>query len=108
MLALLALSLSQSVGASSVPTSLSVQPVGKGLTFQATLFPSYENSWTGRFSCNNCNPFEGDQPCSKELPLLCLRSAKTITRPHYTIATPYTPFAVVDGGYYDSWTGGIL
>ena len=33
------------------------QPLNKGLTFQATVFPSYENNWAGRFSCNNCNPF---------------------------------------------------
>ena len=63
------------------------QPLNKGLTFQATVFPSYENNWAGRFSCNNCNPFEGDQPCTKALPILCISNAKTLSRPYYRILT---------------------
>lgn len=62
-------------------------PLNKGLTFQATVFPSYENNWAGRFSCNNCNPFEGDQPCTKALPILCISNAKTLSRPYYRILT---------------------
>jgi hypothetical protein len=86
----------------------SLKPIKKGLTFQATVFPNTENNWAGRFSCNNCNPFEGDQLCNKTLPILCLTFAKTLQRPLYKIAVEYTPFAVVDGGYYDGWTGGVL
>ena len=52
---------------------------------QATRWPSYENSWAGRFSCNNCNPFEGDQLCNRSLPLVCISHAKTIYRPFYGI-----------------------
>ena len=84
------------------------QPLNKGLTFQATVFPSYENNWAGRFSCNNCNPFEGDQPCKKALPILCISNQKKASRPFYRIQTQYTPFAILDGGYYDGWTGGVL
>lgn len=91
---------------STIPSN--VQPLNKGMTFQATVFPSYENSWAGRFSCNNCNPFEGDQPCTKSLPLLCISNYKTVVRPHYTVAIQYTPFAITDGGYYDGWTGGVF
>ena len=40
--------------------------------------------------------------------MLCLSSPKTIIRPWYNIATQYTPFSVLDGGYYDGWTGGFL
>ena len=87
---------------------LGVQPLNKGLTFQATVFPSYENNWAGRFSCNGCNPFEGDQPCTKKLPILCISNHLTAERPHHTIAVQYTPFAILDGGYYDSWTGGVF
>jgi hypothetical protein len=86
----------------------SLKPIKKGLTFQATVFPNTENNWAGRFSCNNCNPFEGDQLCNKTLPILCLTFAKSLQRPLYQIAVEYTPFAVVDGGYYDGWTGGVL
>jgi len=96
----------QSALVSSIPSSL--QPLNKGMTYQATVWPSYESNWVGRFSCNNCNPFEGDQPCNKSLPILCISSQKTITRPFYNIQAQYTPFAVLDGGYYDGWTGGVL
>ena len=91
---------------SAIPSALQQQ--SKGLTFQATYFPSYESNWAGRFSCNNCNPFVGDQPCTKALPLLCISHIKNITRPYHTIAVDRTPFAVLDGGYYDSWTGGVF
>lgn len=86
----------------------STKPIQRGLTFQATVWPSYENSYTGRFSCNNCNPFEGDQLCSRKLPLLCINHHKKLDRPFYKIAIEYTPFRVVDGGYYDGWTGGVF
>jgi hypothetical protein len=84
------------------------QPLNLGLTFQATVFPSYDNNWAGRFSCNNCNPFVGDQPCTKSLPILCISNYKASVRPLTTIAIEYTPFAVLDGGYYDGWTGGVF
>lgn len=63
----------------------SLKPVKRGFTMQATRWPSYENSWAGRFSCNNCNPFEGDQLCNRSLPLVCISHAKTIYRPFYGI-----------------------
>lgn len=84
------------------------RPIKKGLTLQATVFPSYENNWAGRFSCNNCNPFEGDTTCNRTLPLLCLTNAKKVVRPYYNIAIQFTPFSVTDGGYYDGWTGGLF
>lgn len=105
LLAVVALTSAQAV-VSSVPSTL--QPLHKGLTIQATVFPSYENNWAGRFSCNNCNPFEGDQPCTKSLPILCISNHLTSVRPYHVISVPYTPFAVTDGGYYDSWTGGVF
>lgn len=55
-----------------------IQPVKKGLTFQATVWPKYESNWAGRFSCNNCNPFVGDQTCDNQLPLVCITYAKSI------------------------------
>ena len=98
--------LGSSAQVSAIPSNL--QPLNKGLTFQATVFPSYENNWAGRFSCNNCNPFEGDQPCAKALPLLCISNIKSAVRPFHAIASQYTPFAVTDGGFYDGWTGGVF
>lgn len=91
-----------------VTSVFNLQPVKKGLTMQATVWPSYESNWAGRFSCNNCNPFEGDTPCNRSLPLVCITSHKTVTRPYYNIANQFTPYSVLDGGYYDGWTGGFL
>ena len=84
------------------------QPVRRGTTFQATVWPEYHNNYAGRFSCRNCNPFEGDQPCTRRLPLLCINNHKSLDRPFYQIAIEYTPFQVTDGGYYDGWTGGVF
>lgn len=64
----------------------SLKPIKKGLTYQATIWPNYKNNWAGRFSCNNCNPFEGDQTCDKQLPLVCITSAKSLQRPFYKVA----------------------
>ena len=89
-------------------TPNTLQPLNKGLTLQATVWPAYENNWAGRFSCNNCNPFEGDQPCTKALPLLCISNSKVVNRPWYNIQSQYTPYTVTDGGYYEGWTGGVL
>jgi hypothetical protein len=63
----------------------SLKPIKKGLTYQATVWPSYNSNWAGRFSCNNCNPFEGDQTCDKNLPLVCITSHKALQRPLYRI-----------------------
>ena len=109
---LLVLAITASAQSASSPLVLAIpsnlQLLNKGLTFQATVFPKYENNWAGRFSCNNCNPFEGDQPCSKALPILCISNHLTAVRPWHTISVTYTPFAITDGGYYDSWTGGVF
>ena len=105
LLLLLSWAVSQTTPRVTSSISTNVQPVNKGMTFQATVFPTYENSWAGRFSCNNCNPFEGDQPCTKALPLLWMVLAKFINRPYYPIQVHYTPFSVTDGGY--GWTGGV-
>ena len=101
LLLLLALTAAQGTAPVTSTLDFNLRPINKGLTFQATVFPSYENSWTGRFSCNNCNPFEGDQPCSKELPILCISHHKIVVRPKYIIPVQITPFAVQDGGYYE-------
>ncbi len=106
--AVLLLALSQAQTTLSSVTVTNLQPVKKGLTFQATVWPSYENNWAGRFSCNNCNPFEGDTPCNRSLPLVCINSPQSIVRPLYNIANQFTPFGTVDGGYYDGWTGGFI
>ena len=106
VLTIIALTSANNPLVSAIP--LGVQPLNKGLTFQATVFPRYENNYAGRFSCNNCNPFEGDQPCVKTLPILCISNHMVAERPYHTIAVPFTPFAILDGGYYDSWTGGVF
>ena len=66
--------------------TFNLKPVKRGFTLQATKFPTYETGWAGRFSCNNCNPFEGDQLCNKSLPLVCITHAKSIYRPLYPVA----------------------
>ena len=109
LLSILAIALGQSVGSPLVSASpINTPPMHRGLTFQATVFPRYENNWAGRFSCNNCNPFEGDQPCEKSLPILCISNYMTAQRPWHTVAVEFTPFAITDGGYYDGWTGGLF
>ena len=101
LIALTVLLMASSVFTQSSSTTLfNLKPVKRGFTMQATKFPTYESSWTGRFSCNNCNPFEGDQLCNKSLPLVCITHAKKLHRPLYDIAVEYTPFAILDGGYY--------
>ena len=42
------------------------------------------------------------------MPLVCISSSKSVIRPYYNIATQFTPFSVLDGGYYDGWTGGFI
>ena len=108
LLMLLALATAQFTSAVTSTLPPNLQPINRGLTFQATVFPSYESNWAGRFSCNNCNPFEGDQPCTKELPILCISNHKVAERPKYLIPIEKTPFAVLDGGYYEGWTGGVF
>jgi hypothetical protein len=108
-LAVAALLLLSIVNAQTTNTNIfNVQPIKKGLTLQATVWPTYASNWAGRFSCNNCNPFTGDQLCSKALPILCISNPKSTVRPFYNIAVQYTPYTVLDGGYYDGWTGGLL
>ena len=108
LLLLISWAAGQNTAAVTASLSTNVLPVNKGMTFQPTVFPTYENSWAGRFSCNNCNPFEGDQPCTKALPLLCISNYKVASRPFYTVAIEFTPFAITDGGYYDPWVGGVF
>lgn len=36
----------------------------QGLTFQATVWPTEQNSFVGRMSCNGCDPQNGDTSCS--------------------------------------------
>jgi hypothetical protein len=86
VLLLLGIANAVAYGGISNVNQFSIKPIKKGLTFQANIWPSYETNWAGRFSCNNCNPFEGDQTCNKSLPLLCLTSARTAERPYYNIA----------------------
>ena len=104
--ALLLISLANSQ--STTTTVLSAQSFKKGLTFQATVWPTYKSNWAGRFSCNNCDPFQGDQYCNISLPLICISSPNATVRPLYNVAVQYTPFSVLDGGYYDGWTGGVI
>ena len=85
-----------------------LKPVKRGLTFQATVWPDYSNYWAGRFSCNNCNPFQGDQLCTRKLPILCINKHKSLDRPYHRISIEYTPFKYTDGGFYDGWTGGVF
>ena len=105
---LLLVSLTQAQTTLGTTQVINTLPIKKGLTFQATVWPSYGNNWAGRFSCNNCNPFEGDTPCNRSLPLVCISSAKSMIRPLYNIPNQYTPFAIQDGGYYEGWSGGYI
>ena len=89
-------------------SNVQLQPLKRGTTFQATIWPSYYNNWAGRFSCNNCNPYDGDVLCNRTLPILCINFAKTLSRPLYKVHLDYTPFTILDGGYYDAWTGGVF
>ena len=75
---LLALTQTQNTLTTSVTYIL---PIKKGLTMQATHWLSYKTNWAGRVSCNNCKPFEGDTPCNRSVPLLCLRNASETPNP---------------------------
>lgn len=105
---ILGLAVLASANNSAASQQFAIQPNRKGNTWQASIWPRYDNNWAGRFSCNNCDPFQGDVLCTQALPILCIVSAKTLQRPLYKIAIQYTPFSVVDGGYYEGWTGGVF
>lgn len=80
----------------------------KGMTFHSTVTPSSGNNFIGRFSCDGCDPYNGDTSCLSSLPLLCIVNAKSIPRPYYAYQEHYPSSAYDDGGYYNGWTGGIF
>jgi hypothetical protein len=59
-------------------------------------------------ACQGCDPSEGDQPCTNELPILCIVSHKKITRPLYNYSPLIVPYENPDRGFYNGWTGGIF
>lgn len=80
----------------------------KGLTFTTTIWPEETNSYVGRMSCNDCNPVDGDTPCTVKLPVLCILHHKTLNRPYYNFYPDFTAYDVADQGHYEGWTGGIF
>lgn len=54
--------------------------------------------------CTNCNPYQGDTSCMKELPILCIYKAK-VPRPSYEIKCSSH---AMPGEFYCGWTGGYI
>ena len=80
----------------------------KGLTFTTTVWPEEANSYVGRMSCNDCDPQEGDTPCTEKLPVLCIIHHKVLNRPYYNFYPDFSSYDNADQGYYEGWTGGIF
>ena len=72
----------------------------KGLSYQATNWPSEGNSWAGRFACNGCNNAVGDSSCTVQIPILCILHAKTIDRPYYEFYPDFTTYSNPDAAHY--------
>ena len=80
----------------------------RGLTFQATVWPSELNSFVGRMSCNGCDPQYGDTACTTMLPVTCIIHPRVLARPYYGYYPDFTPYANPDQSFYEGWTGGII
>lgn len=80
----------------------------RGLTFRATVWPSEQNSFVGRMSCNGCDPQYGDTACTQKLPITCIIHPRTLARPYYGFYPTFTPYANPDQSFYEGWTGGII
>ena len=80
----------------------------KGLTYTATVYPEETNSFVGRMSCGDCNPQDGDTPCTEKLPVLCILHHKTLNRPFYNFYPDFSQYDVADQSFYEGWTGGIF
>ena len=55
----------------------------KGMTWNVAVWPSQQNSNAMRVACSNCDPYQGDTPCTERLPVLCLIDAYTLQRVFY-------------------------
>ena len=62
----------------------------------------------GKMACEGCNPKDGDTPCTIKLPLLSILHHKSLDRPYYFYEPDLTIYEQKDGGFFDSWTGGVL
>ena len=82
--------------------------VKKGTTWQVTEWPIETNSWTAKAGCSSIDNKNGDTLCTEKLPVLCLIDYKTIPRPKYSFVRDTTGKSVVDGGFYNGWTGGYF
>ena len=59
-------------------------------------------------SCGDCNPQDGDTPCTEKLPILCILHHKTLNRPFYNFYPDFSQYDVADQSFYEGWTGGIF
>jgi hypothetical protein len=59
-------------------------------------------------SCVNCDPQEGDTPCTQILPVTCIIHHKKLDRPFYKFYPTYTSLSNPDNSFYEGWTGGII
>ncbi len=89
------------------PTS-DASTVKKGTTWQVTEWPIETNSWAAKAGFSTIDNKNGDTLCTEKLPLLCLIDYKTIPRPKYNFVRDVTGKSVVDGGFYNGWTGGYF
>ena len=80
----------------------------RGLTFRATIWPTEQNNFVGRMSCNGCDPQNGDTPCTQKLPVTCIIHPKVLARPYYGYYPDFTPYSNPDQSFYEGWTGGII
>ena len=70
---------------------------GKGMTWKLYGHDSLLD--IDKVGCANCDAYNGDTPCTKALPILCV-STCNFNRPPYDSVSP--------GPFYDGWSGGIF
>lgn len=85
--------------AAAPPMEAAAASNSKGLTWRLLA----TNSTTGTIDVgcwNGCNAYQGDTPCTKALPILCIKK----TGPGFPLALP----ASVITNQYHKWSGGVV
>lgn len=75
--------------------------VRKGVTWK--LRGTNATTGTVIVGCDNCDPYQGDTPCTKALPLLCIKK----TGAGFPLPNPATVASANPDRYY-RWSGGVI
>ena len=102
----LCLTLAAQVAAQTFPTE-KIDASSKCFTKKGLTWKFYSHSCENgldNVGCGGCDPYSGDTPCDKYLPILCIYKAK-MPRPSYKITCSA---AAMPAEFYCGWTGGFI